>query len=326
VHLSCCVRRMTIAERDAIYRKKYWTGSRCDDLPAGVDYCVFDGSVNSGVTQSGNGCSVRLASRWTAISETILCWCKGRRSCGVGAVDLRPADEFLRSLRTFPTFGKGWTRRVNDLRATALGMVGEEAEEVATPEQVMKLASAIEPIWRIPIATSPCPARAWRHYPEVRRSPRLSGSVSLRRSTRPRSGPRARRPRFGCHRRPSSRLPLTGLLWLRCCRPGVRGSDPVALVGGELVQIPSGRAIGRHGRGSPASCVRARGVSRWRHLAGLRRQFRATSDPHPCPVDRGLCDRQSTGRLGMKLIGWVCLFHGGAAVLVLALAMAVGLL
>jgi hypothetical protein len=28
----------------------------------------------------------------------------------------------------------------------------------------------------------------------------------------------------------------------------------------------------------------------------------------------------------VKLIGWVCLFHGGAAVLVLALAMAVGLL
>ena len=186
--------------------------------------------------------------------------------------------------------------------------------------RTQKLASAIEPIWRVPIATSPCPVRAWRHHPEVRRSPRLSGSVSLRRSTR-----RAQRP-AGAQatlRLPSSRLPLTGLLWLRCCRPV---SDPVAFVGGELVQIPSGRAIGRHGRGSPASCVRARGVSRWRHLAGLRRQFRATSDPHPCPVDRGLCDRQSTGRLGMKLIGWVCLFHGGAAVLVLALAMAVGLL
>ena len=45
----------------------------------------------------------------------------------------------LRSLRTFPTFGKGWTRRVNDVRATALGMVGEE---VATPEQVMTGAKA----------------------------------------------------------------------------------------------------------------------------------------------------------------------------------------
>ena len=89
-------------------------------------------------------------------------------------------------------------RRVNDVRVTALGMVGEEAEEVATPEQVMKLASAIVPIWRIPIATSPCPARAWRHYPEVRRSPRLSGGVAQKVYT-PRSGPRARRPRFGCH-------------------------------------------------------------------------------------------------------------------------------
>lgn len=41
-----------------------------------------------------------------------------------------------------------------------------------------------------------------------------------------------------------------------------------------------GRAIGRHGRGSPASCVRARGVSRWRHLAGLRRQFRHQTRIH----------------------------------------------
>jgi len=29
---------------------------------------------------------------------------------------------FLRNLRTFLTFGKGWTRRVNDVRAHALEM------------------------------------------------------------------------------------------------------------------------------------------------------------------------------------------------------------
>src|SRR5712664_2353164 len=46
------VRAMTKAERDEIYRKKYWTGGRCDEMPSGVDYCLFDGAVNSGVAQS----------------------------------------------------------------------------------------------------------------------------------------------------------------------------------------------------------------------------------------------------------------------------------
>jgi hypothetical protein len=249
----------------------------------------------------------------------------GAKECGVGAVDLRPADEFLRSLRTFPTFDKGWTRRVNDLRVTTLGMVGEEAEEVATPEQVMKLASAIEPIWRIPIATSPCPARAWRHYPEVRRSPRLSGSVSLRRSTR-----RAQRPAGA---QATLRLPSSPI------QPAAPHGPSVAAV---LPSGCSGLRSGRFGwRRTGSNSLGPRHRPAWSRFAGImcscsRRISVATlgrfttpipaSDPHPCPVDRGLCDRQSTGRLGMKLIGWVCLFHGGAAVLVLALAMAVGLL
>jgi lysozyme family protein len=54
-------------------------------------------------------------------------------SRGIAEGSLRPR----KNSGTFPTFGKGWMRRVNDVRVTALGMVGEEAEEVATPEQVM---------------------------------------------------------------------------------------------------------------------------------------------------------------------------------------------
>src|SRR5262245_3242477 len=34
---------------EAIYRQKYWNALRCDDLPAGVDYAVFDYGVNSGI-------------------------------------------------------------------------------------------------------------------------------------------------------------------------------------------------------------------------------------------------------------------------------------
>ena len=36
------VRAMTVDEAKAIYRAKYWNAQRCDGLPAGVDYSVFD--------------------------------------------------------------------------------------------------------------------------------------------------------------------------------------------------------------------------------------------------------------------------------------------
>ena len=31
-----------------LYENRYWDACKCDDLPAGIDYCVFDTAVNSG--------------------------------------------------------------------------------------------------------------------------------------------------------------------------------------------------------------------------------------------------------------------------------------
>lgn len=42
------VRALTKATVAPIYRKNYWDAVRGDDLPSGVDYCVFDFAVNSG--------------------------------------------------------------------------------------------------------------------------------------------------------------------------------------------------------------------------------------------------------------------------------------
>jgi len=46
------VRAMPVAIAKGIYRSKYWAAMRCDDLPAGVDYAVFDYGVNSGVSRA----------------------------------------------------------------------------------------------------------------------------------------------------------------------------------------------------------------------------------------------------------------------------------
>jgi lysozyme family protein len=132
------VRRMAVAERDAIYKKKYWTGSRCDELPSGVDYAVFDGAVNSGVAQSvkwmqralGNvavdghvGDHTLLAANDADPGNLIRSICVQRR-------------KFLQALRTFPTFGRGWMRRVNEVESSSVlmsdGHPYVEHEEPAT--------------------------------------------------------------------------------------------------------------------------------------------------------------------------------------------------
>ena len=47
------VRGMKIGDANAIYRAKYWNAQRCDQLPSGVDYSIFDYGVNSGTGRSG---------------------------------------------------------------------------------------------------------------------------------------------------------------------------------------------------------------------------------------------------------------------------------
>lgn len=107
-----------------LYVNRYWDACRCDDLPAGVDYCVFDTAVNSGKVRAikflqsvvgtvpdGAIGPVTLASVNT----------KGPRLVIEQFCDKR--ETFWRSLPTFAVFGKGWLRRGKEVRAKALEMV-----------------------------------------------------------------------------------------------------------------------------------------------------------------------------------------------------------
>ena len=121
------MRNLTPLMVKPLYKRKYWDACRADDLISGVDYCVFDVAVNSGpgraikllqscvgATPDGGFGSITLALTKKAESEPtklIEDYCAKRL-------------EFLQSLRTFPTFGKGWTRRVEEVKAEALKMLG----------------------------------------------------------------------------------------------------------------------------------------------------------------------------------------------------------
>lgn len=89
-----------------IYRDKYWAKMGCDDDPPGVDFATFDYGVNSG---TGRAIPCRKANK----NDDPVEWAKG-------ICDDRLA--FLKRLKTWPVFGKGWGRRVADVRATAIVM------------------------------------------------------------------------------------------------------------------------------------------------------------------------------------------------------------
>jgi lysozyme family protein len=122
---SQSVRDIHQSEVEAIYLNRYWDPIRADDLPAGVDYCVFDFGFNSGPNRAA-----RFLQRALSLNEdgqigpvTIAAAKAHDPAQLIDAIcDLRL--NFLRALKTFQYFGKGWTRRVAEVREHAKVMVG----------------------------------------------------------------------------------------------------------------------------------------------------------------------------------------------------------
>jgi lysozyme family protein len=128
------VRLIEPAEIEAVYRLQYWDAVRADDLPAGLDYGVFDAAVHSGPGQAAKWLQRALGVTADGqVGEATLAALEGQRAAGLidGVCDRRLA--MLRGLRTFPTFGAGWTRRVGEVRAAAKVMATTMAAECAAP-------------------------------------------------------------------------------------------------------------------------------------------------------------------------------------------------
>ena len=122
------VRAMTLAVAKDIYRQKYWQALRCDDLPAGVDYAVFDYGVNSGVARSGKVLRrvLHLDDTSHAVTDGVIAVARARDPADVIAAICDERLAFLKRLKTWPVFGAGWGRRVAEVRSAALTMAKAE--------------------------------------------------------------------------------------------------------------------------------------------------------------------------------------------------------
>jgi len=122
------VKRIAAGEVEAIYRTQYWAAVRADELPPGLDYCLFDAAVNSGPAQAAKWLQRALGVAADGqVGALTLAALEGRDVAGLidEVCDRRLA--MLRTLRTFRSFGAGWTRRVGEVRRAALALAADGA-------------------------------------------------------------------------------------------------------------------------------------------------------------------------------------------------------
>lgn len=126
-------------EVEAIYRFQYWEPIKADMLPPGVGYVVFDGAVNSGPKQSVKWLQRAIGAAAGTVdgivgSVTLTAASHDSDHDALIARIIDRREKFLRALKTFKTFGKGWMRRITNVKATgqawAMGSVGPAVEHI----------------------------------------------------------------------------------------------------------------------------------------------------------------------------------------------------
>lgn len=128
------LKRITDEQVATVYYRHYWAAVNAVALPSGIDYAVFDFAVNSGPARAvkylqailGVEQDGRVGPKTIAAAKA-----KDARAVVNGLCDARLA--FLKRITSggkllWNTFGKGWDRRVSEVRRDALLMVGHSAD------------------------------------------------------------------------------------------------------------------------------------------------------------------------------------------------------
>lgn len=108
------VKALSIETANKIYAANYWDTVGGDDLPSGLDYAMFDFGINSGPSRANKELQKLLPG--VAVDGLI-----GKKTiAALAGLDIAALIRklcvariaFCRQLKTWPSFGRGWTYRV----------------------------------------------------------------------------------------------------------------------------------------------------------------------------------------------------------------------
>jgi lysozyme family protein len=118
------VKDISQGEIGSIYREQYWLPIRGDDLPSGVDYTVFDYAVNSGTVKAAKALQRALGVKVDGHIGMLTLDALRRADRGALVRSIcRGRLDFLYHLASWTTFGRGWSRRVDAVKQSALTMI-----------------------------------------------------------------------------------------------------------------------------------------------------------------------------------------------------------
>lgn len=97
---------------ESIYKRQYWDKVKADEMPESVRYPLFDYAVNS-----GPGAAARALQRVLSVTDDgvigpMTLEAANKYNGHLGAALTGYRLEFMTDLRTWDTFGKGWSRRL----------------------------------------------------------------------------------------------------------------------------------------------------------------------------------------------------------------------
>lgn len=118
------MKALTRADVSKFYKRKYWDAVQADQLKTGLDYLLFDFAVNA-----GPGAAIKLLQK--TVGATPDGALGPKTLAAMNAMDAKALidgfsaqkEAFYKSLKTFPTYGKGWLRRVAEVKIVAENMV-----------------------------------------------------------------------------------------------------------------------------------------------------------------------------------------------------------
>jgi len=113
------MKALTPAKVAPLYQELYWDRIKADNLASGLDYCVFDAAVNSGVSRA-----VKWLQTIANVPADGVVGAETLKAAKTASIEKYCAHrmEFLKGRSNWPTFGKGWERRVREVEKIALDM------------------------------------------------------------------------------------------------------------------------------------------------------------------------------------------------------------